>query len=172
MQRTVVITLAGLMVAGCVEVVGPAGPPGNANVLTITVDFSLRDAAFNGTVASQGYTVPAITRSVVDQGAVLAYFRDQRTWTALPFTIGIENADVLAVDYTFTIGYAYDDGFLEFFIEASTESDVAWDEIIDLLPAEYLMKVVVIDGFGAAQEAGIDPADFEAIQAFYGLDAH
>ncbi len=174
MQRPLVIGSAAILLAGCIEAVGPvgpSGPPGNANVHAVTISFSLQDAALNGNVASQGYDVPDITPSVVDRGAVLVYFRDQRTWTALPFTVGIESADVVAVDYTFTLGYAYDDGFVEIFVEASTDDEVIWSDIVNLLPEEYIMKVVVIDGFGAARKAGLDPTDFEAVQAFYGLDA-
>ena len=159
-----------LAVAGCVEVTGPAGPPGNANVRALTVRFVAKEATLNGTVASQGYTVPEITPSVVDRGAVLVYLRDQRTWTAMPLTVSIENADLAVVDYTFTIGYAYDDGFLEVFIEASTQDEVVWEEIADRLPAEYIMKVIVIDGYYNTQEAGISPADYEAIRAYYGVE--
>lgn len=170
MKQSALLFTAALAWSGCVEVAGPEGPPGNANIRTVTIAFAPSDATRNGTVVSRGYNLRELVPSVVDRGAVFVYFRDQRTWTALPYTLGIENPDVVAVDYTFTIGYAYDDALLEIFIEASSATDLVWDEIVALLPAEYLMKVVIIDGFSAAQDAGIDPADYEAIEAFYSLD--
>ena len=137
-----------LAATGCDEgPVGPPGPPGNANVISFNFNFSLDEAVFNGPVASEQYNLPEITPSVVDGGAVLVYFRDQSTWTALPFTVGVESSDLAAVDYTFTLGFGYDDGFLEVFVEASSDDDVVWDDILTLLPPDYEMKIVIIDGF-------------------------
>ena len=106
---------------GCDEgPVGPPGPAGNANVISFNFNFSFDEAVFNGAVASEQYNLPEITPSVVDGGAVLVYFRDQSTWTALPFTVGVESSDFAAVDYTFTLGFGYDDGFLEVFVAAGS----------------------------------------------------
>ena len=113
--------------------------------------------------------MPEITASVVDGGAVLVYFRDQSTWTALPFTVGVESSDLAAVDYTFTLGFGYDDGFLEVFVEASTDDDVVWDDILTLLPADYDMKIVIIDGFFVGKTSTLDLRDYEAVKAHFGL---
>ncbi len=163
-----------LAATGCVDEaigpVGPPGPPGNANVIAFNVTFSFDRAVFNGAVASEQFDVPEITPSVVDGGAVLVYFRDQGTWTALPFTVGVESSDLAAVDYTFTMGYAYDDGFLEVFVEASTDDDIVWDDILTLLPAGYEMKVVIIDGFFVGKNSTLDLRDYEAVKAYFGLE--
>ncbi|MFQ5570075.1 MAG: hypothetical protein ACE5G0_10405 [Rhodothermales bacterium] len=162
-----------LAAAGCDEgpvgPQGPQGPPGTANVISINFLFSFDDAVFNGAVASAQYDMPDITPSVVDGGAVLLFFRDQGTWTALPFTIGVESQDLNAVDYTFTLGYGFDDNFLEVFVEASTDDTVVWDDILTLLPPTYDMKAVIIDGFALGKHTNLDLRDYEAVKAYFGL---
>lgn len=149
MKRSVTNLLLGILVMsipGCIieESVGPQGPmgpAGNANVFTLNFDFLLVDASINGAVASVQYDIPDITASVVDQGALLLFFRDQGTWTAMPYTFGVESQDLPAVDYTISLGFGYELGFLEVFYEASTDA-------IDfsLLPDREI-KAVIIDGF-------------------------
>lgn len=149
---------------GCIieESVGPQGPPGNANVFTLNMAFDLDQASFNGSVASVQYDVPDLTVSVVDEGAILLFFRDQGTWTAMPYTFGVESADLPAVDYTISLGFGYEVGFLEVFYEASTDA-------VDLaaLPDRDL-KLVVIDGFGFGKRH-VDLTNWEAVKAAYGL---
>ena len=176
MKTQITSLLAGLFLlvaTGCDEGIvgpeGPPGPPGNANVFAFNVTFSFDDAVFNGPVASEQFSLPEITPSVVDGGAVLVYFRDQGTWTALPFTVGVESGDLAAVDYTFTMGYAYDDGFLEVFVEASTDDDIVWDDILTLLPTNYEMKIVIIDGFVLGKNLDLDMRDYEAVKTYFGL---
>ncbi len=143
---------------------GPVGPPGNANVHAITFDFIMDDAVINGPVASVQYDVPSITPSVVDGGAVLAYFREQGTWTAMPYTFGEESPDLPAVDYTLSLGYAYDDAFLEVFYEASSS------EAVDLAAQpDREIKAVIIDGVLLAK-AGIDLTNYEAVADYFGLE--
>jgi len=176
MKISIACTALGLFMvaaAGCsdsfVGPTGPPGPPGNANVFSFNFEFALDQAVFNGAVASRQYDAPEISPSVVDGGAVLVYFRDQGTWTALPFTVGVESRDLAAVDYTFSIGYGYDDDFLEVFLEASTDDDVVWDDIVSLLPERYEMKAVIIDGFALGKNSDLDLRDYEAVKAYYGL---
>ena len=52
----------------------------------------------------------------------LLFFRDQGTWTAMPYTFGVESPDLPAVDYTISMGFGYELGFLEVFYEASTDA--------------------------------------------------
>jgi len=149
-------------VVGCDGPVGPPGPPGNANVFSHTVIFSMDDAVFNGTVASSQYEIPDITGTVVDEGAVLVFFREQDTWTAMPYTFGVESPDLPAVDYTITMGFAYEWEFLELFYESSTDA-------VDLsLQPDRTVKIVIIDGLGFGK-TGIDLTDYEAVKSFYGL---
>ncbi len=141
---------------------GPRGVDGNANVFSLNFDFSMADAVVNEKVASVQYDVPGITPSVVDDGAVLVFFREQGTWTALPYTFGFDNPDIQAVDFVVTFGFGYDDGFLEVFYEASAEG-VGLENMPD-----REMKAVVIDGFPMAK-APIDLTDFEAVKAYFRL---
>ena len=141
----------------------PVSPRANANVHAITFDFRMADAVFDGPVASVQFDAPSITPRVVDGGAVLAYFREQGTWTAMPYTFGEESPDLPAVDYTLTLGYAYDDEFLEVFYEASSS------EAVDLASQpDRQIKAVIIDGF-ALSKAGIDVTDYEAVAEYFGL---
>ena len=165
-----ILLLAFVFVVGCDEsVVAPAGLGGIANVRALNVVFSLENATFNETVASEKFEVPAVTPSVVDRGAVLVYFRDQGTWTALPFTIGIESSEMPVVDYTFTIGYGYDDSLVEIFVEASTADSLVWEDIVSILPQSYVMKIVVIDGFAADEHQDLDLSDYQAVEEYFSL---
>jgi hypothetical protein len=95
---------------------------------------------------------------------VLAYFYEQGTWTAMPYTFGEESTEVPAVDYTVTLGYAYDIQFLEIFYEASSEVAV------DLAnQPDREIKVVFIQGFPLSKVA-VDVRDYEAVATYFGLD--
>lgn len=164
---SLLFVLLALGASGCIieESVGPEepmGPPGNANVFSLGFDFYLEDAVVNGAVASVQYQVPDLTASVVDDGAVLMFFRDQGTWTAMPYTFGVESQDLPAVDYTVSLGFGYEMGFLEVFYEASTDA-------IDLrqLP-DREMKLVLIDGWYYGKRS-VDLTDWEAVKAAFGL---
>ncbi len=162
-RSTLAVSLV-VLLAGCDQgPPGPPGPPGNPAVYSFYDVFLLDDAAFNGNVASVQYEAPEITRDAVNNGAVLAYFREQETWTAMPYTYGVESPDLEAVDYTVTLGYAYEVGFLEVFYEAS------YPGVLSDLPDREI-KVVVIESYAGARAAGVDFSDYEAVQAYYGLD--
>lgn len=142
---------------------GPVGPPGNANVFSLNFDFLVDDATFNGTVAAVQYDVPDLTVSVVDDGAVLMFFRDQGTWTAMPYTFGVESAEVPAVDYTVSFGFGYEVEFLEVFYETSID-------VIDVLPLpDREIKLVVIDGYFYGKQ-DVDLTDWDTVKALYNLE--
>lgn len=101
-----VVLIAALLPMACEGPAGPPGPPGNANVISFSFTLNPETLRYNGPVASVGYDVPEITPSVVEGGAVLLYFYEQGTWTALPYTFAYESADLPAVDFTVTLGYA------------------------------------------------------------------
>lgn len=170
---TTMLSVLALVATGCDEgPVGPPGPPGNANVFSLSLDFDYNSAAFNGAVASEQFDVDAITPSVVDEGAVLLYYRFADTWTALPYTLAVEAPDDPArVDYTATFGYAYDDFFLEVFVEASTDDEVVLDEIgqTELFGGPIALKAVIIDGFPLGKNSPVDVRDYEAVKAYFGL---
>ncbi len=165
---TVPILLLALL-AGCDTVVeeGPQGPPGNANVFSLNFDFSMNDAIINGNVASAQYDVPSITPSVVDEGAVLLFFRDQGTWTAMPFVIAVESEDTPAVDYTINFGFGFDDQFIEVFYETSVADD-DFAKTLLLEQPDRQIKAVVIDGFPFGKTS-IDLSDYEAVKDYFQL---
>ncbi|MDA0377981.1 MAG: hypothetical protein O2899_00690 [Bacteroidetes bacterium] len=156
------LSATGCIIEESVGPEGPMGPPGNANVFSLGFDFFLDDAVVNGAVASVQYEVPDLTASVVDDGAILMFFRDQGTWTAMPYTFGVESQDLPAVDYTVSLGFGYEVGFLEVFYEASTDA-------INLrqLP-DREMKLVVIDGWYHGKR-NVDLTDWEIVKATFGL---
>ncbi|MEZ4702050.1 MAG: hypothetical protein R2834_17080 [Rhodothermales bacterium] len=146
--------------AGCfIESNDPAG----TEIRTAEFVFSMDDAVINGDVASAQYTVRGITPAVVDHGAVIAYFREQGTWTAMPFTIADESPDLPAVDYTITLGFGFDDGMVEVFYEASTPAAP-----LEAQP-DRLIKVVVLDDLGYVHAANLDLNNYEAVKAHFGL---
>lgn len=142
---------------------GPPGPPGDPAVYSFTVDFLMNEAQFSGPIASVQYDAPEITPQVVDQGAVMAYFREQGTWTALPYTYGEESPDLPAVDHTVTLGFAFEVDFLEVFYEASRPG------VLDVLPDQRI-KVVIIESFAGARALGLDFSDYTAVKEHFGLD--
>ena len=149
------VLLTGCIVEESVGPRGPQGPPGNANVFTLNFDFLLGDAAFNDGVASVQYDVPDITANVVDEGAVLLFFRDQGTWTAMPYTF------YTPAGRSVSFGFGYEVGFLEVFYESPNAT-------LSTLP-DREMKAVIIDGFFAGK-AGIDLTDYEAVARHFGLE--
>lgn len=157
------ILVFAILAAGCEY---PVKPQGDAGVISFPLTFRFADARFDGNVASVQFDAPEITRGVVEHGAVLVYFRDQGTWTAMPFTIGVEALHVEAVDFTISIGYAFERRLVETFVEISTED--VWDDALDLLPSRYDLKVVVINDRPFGKNAP-DFSDYEAVRAFYGL---
>lgn len=154
------IALAGsLLFSGCVF-----ENQEGTEIRTAEFVFSIDDAVFNGDVASAQYEVRGVTPAVVDHGAVLAYFREQGTWTAMPFTIAVESPDLPAVDYTITLGYGYDDRIVEVFYEASTTAAPLEEQ------PDRLIKVVILDDLGYARSAKVDLNDYEAVKAHFGLE--
>jgi hypothetical protein len=160
-----IIPLLVLGTSGCIvetDVEVEDLPAGTGSVYTFDLIFSMDDASFNGPVASVPFDVPEIDAWTVAEGAVLVFFRDQGTWTALPYTFGVESPDLPAVDYTIAMGYGYEVGVLEAFYEASTEA-VALENLPD-----RQLRVVIIEAFPYGKRA-VDLTDWEAVKAHFGL---
>jgi hypothetical protein len=137
---------------------------GEAQVISRDFTFDPQDAAINGNVMSEQFNFSAITQDVVDFGAVLVYFWDQETWTALPYTYPVGPTDDEFED-TISIGYAFEEGFLEIFYEASVA-----EVLLDEGPNEDVdMRVVVIRSNGAGK-TGIDLRNYEEVVRYYGLE--
>jgi hypothetical protein len=138
----------------------------DTEVASVPLVFRFSEASFNGRVASVQFNMPEISQPVVDHGAVMVYFRDQGTWTALPYSFGVESAEVPAVDYTVSMGYAFEDRFLEAFFEISTAE--VWDDALDRLQPRYDMRAVIIRDFAYGKN-GPDFSNYEAVRQYYGL---
>ena len=141
-------------------------------VVTLTIPFSLSftDVVFTDFVANLRYSVPEIGPDAVSFGAVLVFIRDlEGTWTALPFTYGVESATDPFVDYTVTLGYAYELNLLDVFVESSSSDDVVWDEILSdpLLSEIRDLRVVILEALPGKNS--IDLSDYEALQRYYAL---
>ncbi len=152
----------------------------DTEVFAVELSYDLWDAEvvtgdYGTGVANLGYDMPEIGGSVVRDGAVLVYIEDELdTWKAVPFTVGIEKIDEPVVDYTYTLNYAYDIGFIDVFVRASTDDPVVWDEIRNtrLFVEPRTLKVVIIDEFFAsrAQSAGVDLQSYSEVKAHFGLE--
>ncbi len=160
-----ILVLSVMIAAGCTEKV--VGPPGNANVQSVFLTFSTRQAEHASNFASQQYIIPAITPTVVDHGAVLAYARLEGTWTALPYTFAYESADVPLVDYAVMFGYAYDYQLLDLFLDASSVDPAVWAAIDEDFGEPLTVKVVVIDGYPPPSQ--LDLGSYEEVAAYYNL---
>jgi len=163
---TLFVPLFFLAMSGCIvdaDVDVEDLPEGTSSVYTFNLIFSMDDALFNGPVASVPFDVPEIDSWTVENGAVLVFFRDQGTWTALPYTFGVESPDLPAVDYTIAMGYGYDPGVLEVFYEASTEA-VALEDLPD-----RNLKVVIIEQWVVGKNQ-VDLKDWESVKAYFDLE--
>ncbi|HET6568739.1 MAG TPA: hypothetical protein VFG50_12300 [Rhodothermales bacterium] len=134
-----------------------------AGVLSVPFTFDVNGAVKNGNVLSEQIDFPEITQRVVDLGAVMVYFEEQDTWTALPYTYGVESATEPLVDYTVTLGYAFDTHLVEVFYETSADPDVL------SLPGSVRMKAVIFDAIPTGKNAP-DLRDYQAVKRYYGLD--
>jgi len=164
-----------MLLTACVGIEGPPGRDGRDGVdgtfaISIPFIFDLDIDTRAGAVASAAFDMPEITPSVTDNGVVIVYFFDQGTWTALPFTIGLESPEEPVVDYTVTLGYAFDDALLEVFLEASTDDDIVWEEIDAFFGGGVDMRAVILDGVVAGQTT-VDLTDYDAVVNHFNLDA-
>lgn len=160
------LLLVAVLATGCDDD-DPVGPePPRDNVISFEVDFdpASGDAILDQTVATIDYDAPEITPAVVEGGFVTAYMFEQDTWTALPFTYGVESPDVPAVDYTVTLGYAYNAGLLQVFYETS----LADEELLASLPSRRIRVVVFRDA--ALRSSSVDLSDYEAVREHFGLE--
>jgi len=162
-----------LLLVGCEGPTGPQGPqgpqgprgPAGALVETFEVEFDADAASVSEDelVLFQNYDFPEITESVENNGFVQAYYlAENDTWTAMPYTFGDESPDINAVDYTLTLGYAWNVDLVQIFYEASAPFalDFARDRLI---------KVVIADG-RAATTASVDWSDYSSVKQHFDLE--
>jgi hypothetical protein len=162
----VLVLAAPLWLLGCEINTVEAPPPADTPLaVSFTTSFRMADATISGPLASVILDAPEITPRVVANGMVMAYVREAGTWTALPFTYGVESPDLPAVDYTVSLGYAFEVGLVEVFYDVSTP--VA----LDLVP-DRTVKVVVVQGDAltySATRGGVDWSNYAAVRERFGL---
>lgn len=151
---------------------GPDFPDIGVRVETFTPRASDFSVNANRDIATYERQSQLLTPTVVNDGVVLLYARGDLifvgatgTWTALPFTQGIEavGADgVPYVDFTITYTYSFEPGWL--FIDVISSAVGVVEEFI---PDNIPFRLVTIEP-GAFIE-GVDHSRFEAVQEAYGL---
>ncbi|PSQ99808.1 MAG: hypothetical protein BRD48_02990 [Bacteroidetes bacterium QS_9_68_14] len=108
--------------AGCDSDDTRPPPPEGADVRAFEVDFDLDGATREGGFATAPYDASEPARAAVavaEEGLVIAYVREAGTWTALSYTCGVEAPEQPVVDYTVSLGYGFETGFVELFYEPS-----------------------------------------------------
>lgn len=130
----------------------------NTDAYITEVQFDVSKATLNGTVLSQQYSVPAIDNSAA---AVLCYFYEQGTWTAMPYTYAVDDAKLQAVSYTISLGHAFSYQTLQVFYESS-----AADVNLRNQPSRRI-RVVVLGDYAAKQN--VDFSDYNAVKAAFNL---
>lgn len=130
------------------------------DIYSTEFNFRLADATINGPVASVQYDVPVLDSRVADVGLVMCYFYEQGTWTAMPYTYGIDNPGAQAVDFTITLGYAFRTRSLEVFYEASTDQAPLRNQ------PDRRIKLVIVgpDVAGHYNKQGLDWTNYEAVK--------
>lgn len=140
-----------------------------------TQEFTPRSTDFfvneSSDIAWYEWTTNLLTPAVVDRGMVLLYARgdlviigEDNTWTALPFTQGIEPADGGAyVDFTITYTYAFDVDLLYLSVISS-----AVGLVDDYIPSGIPFRLVTIPP-GTHME-GINLAQYADVAAAFNLE--
>jgi hypothetical protein len=173
--------LAGLAVLGLLPFATGCDVHQPNDVVVIGNDIIVRNFSISGNdldisgdqlIGSYNREETALTSDVVDDGAVLLYADGSLllsggsgTWTALPFTVGVDENEDLFIDYTVSYTYSYD--LQDLYIDV-----VASDTIFpfeDMARTEF--KLVLIPGnlFVGTNKTGIDYTDYEAVKQAYNL---
>jgi hypothetical protein len=171
MYKLLVLFAAALIISGCEGDVGPAGPAGNANVMTGTIsptnsdwiyssDWTMTTNVGTVTAVTTRYVdipVPEITADIIAKGAVLVFFEPETgtdQWTSLP----IEFMHYSRV-YFINIVYEAQEGMirLHYFLAPVTLGATLPDLASMVIPT-YEFKYVVIEGTSllTSRASGID----------------
>lgn len=177
----VVLALALAMLPGCdgdnVQREPPPPPEDGAEVRTFEVDFDVAEADRAGAVRSIAYEAPELTREVVERGVVMAYLRtqnafDETVWRALPYSYGVEFEDTdsteAAVDYTVTLGYAFDVDLFEVSYELSANDSFVWRQLEERSP--HRIRVVAFTEGAVGRAQSLDLTNYEAVERRFDLN--
>lgn len=179
-RRSTGLLLAALLVAlpfvsGCdTTTPSPVFADGGVRSETFSPRFGQFTVNQPGDVASYDRSSNLLTAAVVDDGAVLLYARGdlifvgggaEGTWTALPYTQGIEaeGPDFPFVDFTVTYTYSFDVNRIYIDVISS-----AIGLVEDYIPDNVPFRLVTIAP-GTPRVDGVDYANFAEVAAAYGL---
>jgi len=156
---TALLAVTLLLISGCEGEKGPAGPSGNANVVTGTVSTTNEDWLWSSyywfstsATGATGYntrfidiTVPEITSGIISAGAVLVSFEARPgsgLWTPLP----MQFVDAYE-DYMYNVVYELQGGMirLHFFIMLNS-AGASYPDLQNWDIAPYTFKYTVIEG--------------------------
>ncbi len=155
MKHTLLFPLFGLLLicgAACKGEKGDTGPAGRDGS---GAEDALTQTVRNWTYAAPSWTanilVPDITQAIVDQGAVLVYWKNPANqWAALPVTTYSLDWYTSTLDMTFAVGAV---------TVRKTDSDLT--KPVD--PGPQTFKIVTITGEGMVVYDDLDWADYEVV---------
>ncbi len=139
----------------------------DVDIYATEFDAALQSAPADGKFRIVEFDVPAITDGVLRAGMVMAYFYDDvsRTWTAMPYTYGIDNSTLQATDFTVTLGFAFKRRTFQVFYESS----IAAADVPAERRANRRIKLVVVGPDLAASKQGLDWTNYAAVAAALNL---
>jgi hypothetical protein len=161
--------------SGCDTSPGPVFADTGVRSTTFTVHGNQWSLYSNETVATHHRQTNQITQDVVSGGVVLLYAGGELifsgpgvedTWTALPYTQGIENVGLDGVPYVdYTVTYTYSFGANNLYIDIVSSGEWTVD---DHVPSRSEFRLVTIPP-GAANMVAVDYSDYEAVKRAFGL---
>ena len=139
----------------------------DVDIYATEFNADLQSAPADGKFRIREFDVPAISDAVMNAGMVMAYFYDDvsRTWTAMPYTYGIDNSTLQATDFTVTLGFAFKRRTFQVFYESSVP---AADVPVERRPSRRV-KLVVVGPDLAASKQGLDWSNYAAVSAAFNL---
>ena len=121
---------------------GADGRDGNANVYSTEITIYSQDWQNNNGIYGAGSQISQITQDVIDNGTVLAYYKDaNNTYFAIPYG---------------SLSYSFTTGLIVFITTSQTFTQNT-----------NIFKVVVI---GGAPASSVNVNDYNDVANYYGLD--
>lgn len=150
------LTVAVALLSGCAKdgETGPAGKDGNANVTSTT--FTITNWTYSAPYFYDDLPVPAITQSIVDNGAVLVYIMDSGYNIQLPVTI------YPTASYSQSWGMNFGLGVCEITVNDS-------DQTQPINPGTKTVKVVVIASRSMLNDHTVNWNSYESVEQHFNL---
>jgi len=166
--KHILLILSLLIVIGCEGqegATGPVGEDGAANIITISKTFNTWEATIPSFQTNQvmfTLDVPELTSDIFLNGLVIGYMLGGDSYFALPTTMSIDaNGD--GVDFVFELGYAYNTGSIDVYIQVS-DFTIENDELFEIANS-FLgpYKFVLVPPASSSSLDGIDLNDYDAV---------